>query len=400
MRSRRRAMAIALAAVVLSIFVPVFLLARRARDADERVAAARAKLAASFDAAPTVERLDAHAAAGDLEAAIALGHDDAETGALAHLARSIEDLQAGDLVLAEGELAAARATLPPEPALDVVAAAISARQGETSAARTLVRRVLDADPADGRAALLLASLDLDVGSVDEARETLDALCDAHPDVAEAHRLHGLARERSGDGRGAESELTRAIALDGHDNAARIDLGELLRRSGRDREALAVFDAAVQLGESSAEAHLGRGLAEASLGDDAGADVDLRRAAELAPRDATPWLALGDLAQRDGRLVEAIHLYRQGLDVDATAAAGFVKLGNALVRSGLSGEAAEAFRAAIAREPDLGAAHQGLGVALLARGDTASARDELNRAIVLDPTDAHPRAALARLDRQL
>ncbi|MFN1222465.1 tetratricopeptide repeat protein, partial [Enterococcus faecium] len=80
-------------------------------------------------------------------------------------------------------------------------------------------------------------------------------------------------------------------------------GRLHRVAGQHRAALECFSSALRAAPTSPEAPLGRGLARAANGDVAGAQLDFARAAELAPNDAEPLLALGDLLRDTSRYDE-------------------------------------------------------------------------------------------------
>jgi Flp pilus assembly protein TadD len=72
------------------------------------------------------------------------------------------------------------------------------------------------------------------------------------------------------------------------------LGVQLQRLGRHEDALAEYERALALDETSGTAHLDRGLCLVALGRYAEARGPLTRAVELAPDDPFPHKALGAL----------------------------------------------------------------------------------------------------------
>lgn len=355
---------------------------------------ARARLNASLLEAPGLDRVQASTAISLIERAEALGAIDDEVRGLEHYARGLEDLQRGDLLLAEGELSGAVQFLGETADLHVFAAALSRGRLLFDDAQAELDAALAIDPHHPRALLLAADLALDRGEHEAARERLEALVADYPTSGPLHNRYGLALAACGDREGAEVELRHATELDrvGHDPW--INLGRLLRERGEHVEALSAFETAVTRASSDPDAILGRGLERAANGQVEGAEQDFRRAAELAPNDAEPLLALGDLQRDLGFVAEAVETYRNAIDREDADAASWLKLGNALTLLEDYEQAERAFRAALRRVDDLAAAHNGLGASLMHLGREAEAREELERAASIDPSDPNPLMNLA------
>ncbi|GAB4210873.1 MAG: hypothetical protein OHK0013_32010 [Sandaracinaceae bacterium] len=371
----------------------------RARDA--LVEGARTRLEAPFVEAPGVDRVQASTAAAMLEEAIDRGADDDVVRGTYHYARALEDLQRGDYVLAEGELASAHRFLGETVELTVLSAALSRGRMLHEQAQVEVDRALSLDPENERALLLAADIALDLGQGARARDHLVRLSTLVPDSSTVQNRLGVALEELGDLEGAERALRAAARLDGHGHDAFVNLGRVLRRQGRHDEALDAFEIAVTRAPSDADAILGRGLSLAARGEVSGAERDFRRAAELAPNDAEPLLALGDLQRDLGAIADAVATYRQAIEREDADAASWLKLGNGLALLEDYQAAAHAFEAAIRRAPELAAAHNGLGASLmhLAERDPSRRPDAvmaLERAASLDPTDPNPLMNLALL----
>jgi tetratricopeptide (TPR) repeat protein len=329
-----------------------------------------------------------------IERAEALGATGNDVRGLEHYARGLEDLQRGDLLLAEGELGSALQFLGPTVDLHVFAASLSRARRLDADARTELTAALALDPEHPRARLLAADLALDGGEAADARERLAALVDDYPTSGPLHNRLGLALEALDDDEGAEREYRDATQLDrqGHDQW--INLGRLLRSRGDHPAALEAFDTAVARASSDPDAILGRGLERAANGRIDAAEEDFRRAAELAPNDAEPLLALGDLQRDLGLVTEAVATYRDAIDREDADAASWLKLGNSLALLEDYGQAEAAFRAALRRADTLSAAHNGLGAALMHQDRVDEARAQLEQAALLDPNDPNPLMNLA------
>lgn len=399
--SRKRVLAFAIGTSCLIGAGSVGVIVKDARDAEALVEGARSRLDAPFLEAPGVDRVQASTAAAMLERAIDMGRNEEDVRGVYHYARALEDLQRGDYVLAEGELASAHRFLGERVELVVLSAALSRGRLLHEDAQREIARALELDPANPRALLLAADIALDLDRGREARMHLTHLGALVPDSSTVHNRLGVALEEEGDLEGAERELRDATRLDRRGHDAYVNLGRVLRRQDRHAEARQAFDLAVQRAPSDPAALLGRGLTRAATHDVRGAEQDFRRAAELAPNDAEPLLALGDLQRDLGAVAEAVATYRIAIDREDADAASWLKLGNALTLLEDYTAASHAFEAAIRRAPELAAAHNGLGASLMhvAVVDAARRPDAvlaLERASELDPSDPNPLMNLALL----
>ncbi len=126
--------------------------------------------------------------------------------------------------------------------------------------------------------------------------------------------------------------------------------------------------ALALEPDLAEAHVQMGLIQVEAEWDwAGAAASCRRALELAPGNARVVNVAGTLAMNQGRLEEAIRLYRQALEQDPLGPAPYGNLANALHMAGRFAEAEAASRKALELAPQCASAHAKLALNLLAQG---------------------------------
>ena len=158
----------------------------------------------------------------------------------------------------------------------------------------------------------------------------------------------------------------------------------------------------------------RAITEANVGTELQAQGRLDEAialyrAALArdPNDALTHSNLGTALKANGQLDEAIAQYRTALDLAPNDADGHYNLGNALMAQGQLVDAADRFRDALRIEPGLAEAHLNLGIALGSLGQTEEAADHFRRAIELEPNGVEAlnnlgllRAAQGRLDEAI
>lgn len=211
--------------------------------------------------------------------------------------------------------------------------------GSLVEARDEVKRLLDRYPGAPRVQMLYASLSLKAGDT-EAAAAARAVLKADPDNVQAALIAGQASLQSGDVKGAEPVLERAIA----------GFQEALAENPRN------LDAALMLGQTLTQ--VGR------LGE---AERVLVSAADQHPSIPTARLALGSFYQAAGNADRATSL----------------------------------FRSAVASTPDDSPSHLALGEHFAATGQRDSAEAHLERALALDPgvIDAKKQMAMLFLTNQ-
>jgi tetratricopeptide (TPR) repeat protein len=118
------------------------------------------------------------------------------------------------------------------------------------------------------------------------------------------------------------------------------------------------------------------------------------------KNPSSWLAhdaLGVLAEREGRVDDAIGHFRQSIEIEPRQHEGYNKLGNALrIRGDLDGAVA-ALRRSLATEPLSISAHNHLGLALHDRGELDAAVNSFEQALAIHPefAAAHTNLGITR-----
>ncbi len=120
-------------------------------------------------------------------------------------------------------------------------------------------------PDDGRVAALRAKVLYSMGRRREAEQSIEAAVTRMPDRAEYQYLSGLFHMYAGRAAAAEAALERALAIDDRLAPAHALLAGALVKQGKAVDALAHFDAAIELGADSPEVRLGYAEALKSLG---------------------------------------------------------------------------------------------------------------------------------------
>jgi tetratricopeptide (TPR) repeat protein len=149
--------------------------------------------------------------------------------------------------------------------------------------------------------------------------------------------------------GEAGRLRRTLAVNPHDVKARTDLGAILVRHGRFREARAELEQAMPRADDLPEANYGLGLCLLH-------DGEFERGRELVERALAlnskfgygePCIKLGDFRAERGEWGPAAGRYREATTIHSSSVEGWFKLGQALNHLGQRAEARTAFQEAIA-----------------------------------------------------
>ena len=175
---------------------------------------------------------------------------------------------------------------------------------------------------------------------------------------------------------AEDNLGGALILEGREEAAHAHFESAARINPKDpmshsnlgtyyethnqmREAVKEYEVAVALTSDPgllAQTYANLGAAYRGLGDDQRAQTHYKQALQYNPNQFNAWLGLGLLAQKQGKLGEALTNLSRSVEVQPTAR-GFLALGNALRQSGRNVEALSAYEQALNISPSLAEAQQ-------------------------------------------
>jgi len=148
--------------------------------------------------------------------------------------------------------------------------------------------------------------------------------------------------------GEAGRIRRSLAVSPHDAKARTDLGAILTRQGRFREARAELEQALPRVDDLPDANYYLGLCLLNDGEaDRGREL-VERALTLNPKFGygEPYLRLGDFRAGRGEWFQAAERYRQATDIYGSSVEGWYKLGHALNELGRRGEAQTALHEAL------------------------------------------------------
>jgi len=236
---------------------------------------------------------------------------------------------------------------------------------------------------------------LALGDTNAAETTVRRLIDADPGHAEAHRGLGniLRKERRLDE--AEAAYREALRLNPELSTVRLELATLLTEGDRLIDARALFDAQ---GKVSDHLEFGRWLLAKQRAQDA--RLLLSKSVERYPEAGQVYALLGAACLASGDAEAGTFLLRRALELDPNLPDAHYQLGMARLRQGRIAEAVTALTEAVRLAPGVALYHYNLSVAMFMSGRPADALPCIREAIRLEPSDADAHGFHAVILREL
>jgi len=176
-------------------------------------------------------------------------------------------------------------------------------------------------------------------------------------VAENNLGGALILEDKEDEAHAHFEAAARINL--RDPMSRSDLGIYFQHHNQMREAVAAYQAAIELTSDPgllASTYANLGTAQRALGEDEPALKSFEQSLRFNPAQASAWRGLGLLAQKEDKLDEAITDLSRSVELQPSAQ-GYMELGRAQAQAGHAPEALDAYQLALKISPDFAEAQQ-------------------------------------------
>jgi len=176
-------------------------------------------------------------------------------------------------------------------------------------------------------------------------------------VAENNLGGALILEDKEDEAHAHFEAAARINL--RDPMSRSDLGIYFQHHNQMREAVAAYQAAIELTSDPgllASTYANLGTAQRALGDDEPAQKSFEQSLHFDSTQFNAWRGLGLLAQKEGKLDEAITDLSRSVELQPSAQ-GYMELGRAQAQAGHAPEALDAYQLALKISPNFVEAQQ-------------------------------------------
>ncbi|MCW5965740.1 MAG: tetratricopeptide repeat protein [Bryobacterales bacterium] len=231
------------------------------------------------------------------------------------------------------------------------------------------------------------------GNLDRAQAAFEQALALEPRYSLAHAglgdaflaRHSLTQDAQWLAR-AQQSTERAIQIDPHLSAARVNLCLLYTRTSRYAEAIAEGRLARDLDPLDASASRALALAFSRAGESAQAEQTYKQAIELQPGFWLPYKDLGVHYLNAGRYADAEAMFRTVIDKTPDNEWGYRNLAIVFHLTGQYAEAEKQLLKAVERKPT-GESYSNLGSVYYAQGRHAQAAQAYEKAAELSPGDA-------------
>lgn len=255
--------------------------------------------------------------------------------------------------------------------------------------------ILKSLPRDADAMVFRGEIQLRRGDTNASVDTLQQAIKNDPNNGVAHYQLGLALEAQNNAAQAESELRQAVTLRPDIIDAQRALANLELREGNFEGLAATAEQIIHGAPNAPDGYLTRALAEMNYKKFSDAEQDMRKAAELAPASAAPYVQMGNLHQLQKQYPAAIKFYQQALDKDPASTDGLQGLMNAFIAEKKLDEGIAAAKLQIAKVPNSSGFYDLLGTGLFQKKDFAAADTAFRKSVELDKDNADALMKLAQ-----
>ncbi len=186
---------------------------------------------------------------------------------------------------------------------------------------------------------------------------------------------------------ADRWLTRSVEADPKDSESWYYLGRTKYNENRFQESIHAFEQCLQLDTKNTKAQANLGLALEALGHTDEALAAYQKAIALqeqgAPKNAEPFIDLGNLLLQQNQIDEAIQNFHKARETSPQEPRVHESLGKAYLRQNKFTEAKAELEQAVSLAPDSAAAHYMLGQVFRKTGAMDRAKLEFDRAVELN-----------------
>lgn len=283
------------------------------------------------------------------------------------------------------------------------------KTGQPAEAQALLERVIQAEPRNAEALVLLGEVHLRLRSPTKAQECASKALQLDPNQAAPHCLKANALsmqigqvnmfKKLSMASEIRAEYEKALKLDPRYNIARQGLFQFYLQApsiaGGGTDKAAAF-AEQTLGVNPSLGHSMKALIHQHKKDLGAAQAEYRLAIASDPRYAPTYNNLGYVELEMKQVDMALDHFRKLVALEPENANSHDSLGDGLMAKGHVDEAIAAYRRATALDPGFPVAFYHLGQALERKGQGAEAVANYRRAASLRPEDGYARLAKGRL----
>jgi protein O-GlcNAc transferase len=248
-------------------------------------------------------------------------------------------------------------------------------KGQRQQAIALLHRIIQNNPRDADARLLLGSVLQEEGDRAESIAQLTEAVRLRPRSAEAQNALGEAFNAFGDAKSARAPFEKAVSLDPKFAQARVNLGLILLQGGEKEVAGVQLDRAIELFGHTADAAYAHYLRAKICSDKSEVDkaaAHLQEAVSLRPDFAEAWSDLGEARKTLLDDNGALAAFEKAVALDAGDAVAQTRLGEEYLSRDKAHLAVTHLQEAVRLDPDNQSTLYNLQAALREDGQTARA----------------------------
>lgn len=270
------------------------------------------------------------------------------------------------------------------------------QRGNLEGAEKKFRQVILVDNRNIHGLNLLGMICVNTGRHEEAVQLITDALKISPIDAQAQGNLGLAYQRMGNLKLAESCFRKSIELGGKNRTIFNSLGNVLRESGRASEAIQVYESTLKVDGNYAECWTNLSQALVELGEFGDAFKAVSRALQIDPSLAEAHNQMAEIYRNIFKYDLAISAYKKSLELRPTLYESMLGLATVYRESEDVGAALEVLNRLIALEPRHAKAHAALGILKEQVGDTVAAADCFKKSIELAPDVVSPLYHLSQI----
>ena len=270
------------------------------------------------------------------------------------------------------------------------------QRGNLEGAEKKFRQVILVDNRNIHGLNLLGMICVNTGRHEEAVQLITDALKISPIDAQAQGNLGLAYQRMGNLKLAESCFRKSIELGGKNRTIFNSLGNVLRESGRASEAVQVYESTLKVDGNYAECWSNLSQALVELGEFGDAFKAVSRALQIDPSLAEAHNQMAEIYRNIFKYDLAISAYKKSLELRPTLYESMLGLATVYRESEDVGAALEVLNRLIALEPRHAKAHAALGILKEQVGDTVAAADCFKKSIQLAPDAVSPLYHLSQI----
>jgi len=275
-------------------------------------------------------------------------------------------------------------------------------------ARTLIDGILKSNPKDDDALVYQSQMQITLGDVTSAAQTLQSVVKDAPNNIQAHYALGVAFQKQGNLEHAETEWREALRLNPNFVDAQRSIADAAMLQGDMNTLQDAANQMIRLQPGSVDGYAMLALANINTKHYGIAEVEVRKAIEVAPGNSMGYVQLGNLKSVQKQYADAAKAYQDALDRNANSTDALRGLMSVYLVQNQADKAIAAANAQIGKSPSNSKFYSMLGnVFFHKKADLGAAEIAFEKSTALDKynSDAiielcNVRAAKGEIDRAI